>query len=178
MRASLCRHNTFQYSSPLCPSSCCVFHDSDSTKAPVVHLPQLAAAVAGVTVVTSDTPEDTALEGCYTCVLILLYMCPHTAICVSLYCYICVYILTCVCPDTAICVSSHCYVCVLILLYLCPHTLILLYMCPHTAMSVSSYCYICVLILLYLYSLFQWDGAVRVSPLRLYRSIKALVRRY
>ena len=42
---------------------------TDSTKAPVVHLPQLAAAAAGVTVVTADTPEDTALEGCRGMVL-------------------------------------------------------------------------------------------------------------
>jgi hypothetical protein len=37
--------------------------------------------------------------------LILLYMCPHTAICVSPYCYICVPILL-----TAIYVSSYCYI--------------------------------------------------------------------
>jgi hypothetical protein len=97
----------------------------------------------------------------YLYVLILLYMCRHTAICVSSYCYICVLILLYVCPHTAIYVSSYCYICVVILLYACPHTaiyvssycymcvLILLYMCPHTAMCVSSYCYICVLILLY-----------------------------
>ena len=46
---------------------------------------------------------------CYTCVCILLYMCPHTAICVPSYCYLCVRILlnmrpharTYVCPHTA-----------------------------------------------------------------------------
>jgi hypothetical protein len=32
-------------------------------------------------------------SSCYICVLILLYMCPHTAIYVSSYCYICVLIL-------------------------------------------------------------------------------------
>ncbi len=68
---------------------------------------------------------------CYICVLILLYMCPHTAMCVlillyvSSYCYI---------------VSSYYYVCVLILLYICPHTAIyvssLLHMCPHTSIRV------------------------------------------
>jgi hypothetical protein len=56
------------------------------------------------------------------CVLILLYMCPHTT------------------------------VCVLILLYMCPHTTIYeeegeetfsyCYMCPHTAIYVSLYYYI------------------------------------
>jgi hypothetical protein len=95
---------------------------------------------------------------CYTCVRILLYVCPHTAICVSSYCYISVHILLCVCPDTAICVSSYCYA-VSSYCYECPLTLILLYMCPHTAMCVFSYCYICVLILLYVNSMFQCDGA-------------------
>ena len=86
------------------------------------------------------------------CVLILLYMCPHTAMCVlillyicphtvSSYCYMCVLILLYVCPDTTICVSWYCYV--------CPHTttcvLTLRYMCPHTTIYVSSYYYICVL---------------------------------
>jgi hypothetical protein len=84
-------------------------------------------------------------------VLILLYMCPHTATSLaSSYCYICVLIL--------LYVSSYCYICVLILLYraptrLSPHVkscvLILLYvssyycMCPHTAIYVSSYYYMC-----------------------------------
>ncbi len=72
-------------------------------------------------------------------VLILLYMCPHTAIYVSSYFYMC--------PHTTIYVSSYFYMCVLILLYTCPHTpicvLILLCVCPHTAiyvLYVSSYC--------------------------------------
>ncbi len=43
---------------------------------------------------------------CCRCVLILLYMCPHTAIHVSSYCYMCPY----------------CYTCILILLCMCPHT--------------------------------------------------------
>ncbi len=51
---------------------------------------------------------------CYICVLILLYMCPHTAIYVSSYCYICVLILLYMCPHTAIYVSSYCYICVLV----------------------------------------------------------------
>jgi hypothetical protein len=45
---------------------------------------------------------------------------PHTAI------YVCdsVLILLYMCPHTAIYVSSYCYICVLILLYMCPHTAI------------------------------------------------------
>ncbi len=41
---------------------------------------------------------------------------------VSPYCYICVLILLYVCPHTAIYVSSYCCICVLILLYMCPHS--------------------------------------------------------
>ncbi len=67
-----------------------------------------------------------------------------------------------VCPHTPICVSSYYYMRVLILLYMCPHTTMslscLLYVCPHTAYSivlillyvVSYYC-ICVLMLLCLF---------------------------
>jgi hypothetical protein len=102
----------------------------------------------------------------YICVLILLYMCPHTADAPVVHCgktcncyYICVLILLYMCPHTTIYVSSYCYICVLILLYMCPHTadapvahcvktcncyyicvLILLYMCPYTTTYVSSYC--------------------------------------
>ncbi len=63
------------------------------------------------------------------CCLILLH--------VSSYCYICVVILLYMCPHTTIYVSSYHYICVVILLYVssyyyvCPHTicvLILLYM--------------------------------------------------
>jgi hypothetical protein len=102
------------------------------------------------------------------CVLILLYMCPHTAIYVSAYYSVCVLMLLyvssyyCICvrillymrPHTAINVSSYCYVCVRILLCMRPHTAIYVasycyYMCPHTAIYVSAYystChYICVL---------------------------------
>ena len=99
---------------------------------------------------------------------ILLYMCPHTAICarirgvrepptaVYVSGYIvsgerrgvresrillyCVRILLYMCPHTAICVSAYCYVCVRTLLC----------MCPHTAMYVSAYCHICVSILLWM----------------------------
>jgi hypothetical protein len=96
----------------------------------------------------------------YTCVLILLYMCPHTTIFVSSYYYMC--------PHTTIDVSSYYYVSscyhvrVLIPLYKCPHTTrygssqyqctipsvmrtevhedtgIPLHMCPHTTTYASS----------------------------------------
>jgi hypothetical protein len=114
------------------------------------------------------TPTSSSLWIRPLSVLILLYMCPHTAI----YCYICVLILLFMCPHTTIYVSSYCYVFVLILLYvssycymcphstMCPHTtvltplcvlilqcvssyyyvLILQHMCPHSTMYVSSYC--------------------------------------
>jgi hypothetical protein len=98
---------------------------------------------------------------CYICVLILLYMCPHTTIYVSSYYFICVLILPYVCPHTAY-VSSYCYIYVLILLYVCPHTAYVssycyksreqefLTCCHKSAIYVSSYCfmyYIYVLIL-------------------------------
>ncbi len=73
---------------------------------------------------------------CYICVLILLYMSPHTAICYLLY----------MCPHTAIYVSSYYYMLFATIggsdlgsgvwsrapatLYMCPHTTV--YMCPHT----------------------------------------------
>ena len=58
---------------------------------------------------------------------ILLYMCLHTRwvlilLYVSSYYHICVLILIYVCPHTTIHVSSYYYTCVLILLYMCPHT--------------------------------------------------------
>jgi hypothetical protein len=81
--------------------------------------------------------EPPAAAPSCVCVLILLYMCPHTTIYVSSHYYICVLILLYMCPQYY---------------YMCPHTticvLILLYMCPHTTINVSSYYYICVLILL------------------------------
>jgi hypothetical protein len=100
------------------------------------------------------------------CVLILLYLCPHTTTYVSAYvpsvliaavdptgvCYftVCVLILLYVCPHTTICV--------LMLLHTCPHTcrvcsLLLstqrVRLCPRTTVGLSAYCYICVLILLH-----------------------------
>jgi hypothetical protein len=55
-----------------------------------------------------------ALYSCL-CVLILLYMCPHTTIHVPSYCYTCVLILPYMCLHTATHVPSYCYTCVLIL---------------------------------------------------------------
>ncbi len=66
------------------------------------------------------------------CVLILLYMCPHTAMYVSSYYYVCVVILLYMsllvyfCPHTNLCVSSYYYI------------------CPHTTIYVSSYYSVCV----------------------------------
>ena len=71
-------------------------------------------------------------------VVILLYVCPHTAIYVS---YVCVLILL-YAPSYHTASVSYCYVCVLIPLY----------MCPYTAMYVSNVCVLCVLILLYMSS--------------------------
>jgi hypothetical protein len=103
--------------------------------------------------VSSYCAEGIAPSYYCICVLILLYMCPHTTVYVSSYYYmcphttICFLILLCMCPHTTVYVSSYYYVCVLILLYMCPHTticvLILLYMCPHTTIYVSSYYYMC-----------------------------------
>ncbi len=66
---------------------------------------------------------------CYICVLILLYMCPHTAMYVSSYCYVCVLILLYICVLMPLCWTltflSRCLtalsICVLIPLYMCPH---------------------------------------------------------
>jgi hypothetical protein len=93
----------------------------------------------------------------YMCVIIPLYMCPHTShtACVLIPLYIC--------PRTSIYVSSYLYICFLIspysylmplcvfihlyvssYLYMCPHTSIYvsyLYMCPHTSIYVPSYHY-------------------------------------
>ena len=68
--------------------------------------------------------QDAKVRGtgsAYTCVLILLHMCPHTAAYVSAYCCICVLILLHIhmCLHNATYVSSY------------------LYMCPHTAAYVS-----------------------------------------
>ena len=84
------------------------------------------------------------------CVLILLYMCPHTTICMCPHTTICVLMLLCIFPHTTTC--------------MCPHTTIC--MCPHTTIFVSSYYYVsshyymcphtpCVLILLYMPSLYS-----------------------
>jgi hypothetical protein len=79
----------------------------------------------------------------YICVLILLYMEPHTTIYVSSYYYICGLILLYVSSYYYICVlillyvSSYYYICVVILLSVSSHY----YMCPHTTY------YMCVLIM-------------------------------
>ena len=71
------------------------------------------------------------------CALVLLYMCPHTTICVLILLYpICVLILQYV--SSYYDVSSYYYICVLIL----PHVSSYYNMCPHTT--------ICVLILLHM----------------------------
>ena len=58
----------------------------------------------------------------YIYVLILLYLCPHTAIFVSSYCYICVLILLYVCPHTTIYSYTNYYMCVLYAI--CIHVLV------------------------------------------------------
>ena len=85
---------------------------------------------------------------CYLCVLMLLYVCPHTAMYVSSCCHwalrVCwtgdfssVYSLCiCMCPHTGI------YLC-MCPLYMCPHTPIY----AHTTIYVSSYCYLSVCVL-------------------------------
>jgi hypothetical protein len=76
----------------------------------------------------------------YICVLILVYMCPHTCIYVSAS-HTCIYM----CQELLIYVSGATDTCVLILLYISPHTTIYV----SGATDVSSYYYICLLILLY-----------------------------
>ncbi len=84
------------------------------------------------------------------CVLMLLYMCPHTTVYVPSCYYICA-LCYYMCVFILLYVSLYYYICVLILLYMCPLllyvcfytticVLILLYMCPHTSIYVSSYC--------------------------------------
>jgi hypothetical protein len=89
------------------------------------------------------------------CVLILLYMCLHTAIYVSSYYYVChttMYVSSYyyMCPHTTICVlilqcmCPHTTICVLMLLCICRHSTI----CVSTGLHLSSYYGMCVLILL------------------------------
>ena len=79
------------------------------------------------------------------CVLILVYMCPHTVM-------ICVVILLCMCPHTDMYVSSYYYIRVFILLYISSYyyicVLILLYMFPYIPIHMSSYYHIFVFIFL------------------------------
>jgi hypothetical protein len=53
-------------------------------------------------------PEPHQDVDTFICVLILLYMCPHTAIYVSSHCYICDPLLLYLCPHTAKYVSASC----------------------------------------------------------------------
>ncbi len=81
------------------------------------------------------------------CVLILLYMCPHTIswaaeretgeLYASTTCYMCRRTTTCVLIPLYMC--PHFTVCVRILLYMSSYY----YMCPHTTIYVSSYYYMC-----------------------------------
>ncbi len=125
----------------------CKFHITMSVADPKAH-------AQGIDI-TFPMPDSVIAAPRLQCsgALMLLYMCPHTAIYVSSYCYICVLILLYMCPHTALYVSSCCSICVLLLLYMCPHTaiyvssccyicvLMLLYMCPHTALYVSAAAY-------------------------------------
>ncbi len=88
------------------------------------------------------------------CVLILLYVCPHTTLCLPAtatpatpawnlsHTHTLVY----VCTHTTICVSSYCSMRA-VYCYRC--VLIPKYMCPHSTRYVCTYCYKCVLIRLY-----------------------------
>jgi hypothetical protein len=69
------------------------------------------------------------------CVLILLYVCPHTTVCVLMLLYMCLRGRARDAGAYYIYVSSYYYVCVLILLYV--FVLILLYVCPHTTVYAS-----------------------------------------
>ncbi len=69
------------------------------------------------------------------CVLILLYMRPHTAAYVSAYCCICVPILRDAAHSSVIDAATYCYMCVRILLYMCPHPAI--YVCSGAAHSIA-----------------------------------------
>ena len=133
----------------------CVCTDAKIEKKIVSRPPEIAEIKRGPRdyLLLDDGRRLTASLRRYSCVLILLYMHillymrPHTTICVliliyvSSYYYMCVLILY-MCPQTTIDVSSYYYICVLILPYMCPATsslhsgprtvLKLLYICPHT----------------------------------------------
>ncbi len=85
---------------------------------------------------TYQRASDSHYYICVLILLLLLYMCPHTTICVLMLLYMC--------PHTTIYVFSFYYICVLMLRYLCLHAIPVSscdYMCPHTATNVSSYSY-------------------------------------
>jgi hypothetical protein len=84
---------------------------------------------------------------CYMCVLIRLYMCPHTVSSAS-------QARAYMCPHTAVYVSSCCYICVLMLLYVSSYSelrisgegLYVSSYCEAPPVGVSAYAYMCVLI--------------------------------
>ena len=86
-----------------------------------LHLDELIYTCPQTTFICFRKLLYVSCEYFHVCVLILLYMCPHTTIYVSSCYYLCVLILLYMCPRTAIyvliCVSSYCCICVLILLY-------------------------------------------------------------
>jgi hypothetical protein len=103
----------------------------------------LCVQVGGLSHSTPQHAYNFSGSSDYMCVLILLYMCPHTTIfgwqvggrglgtarrttiyLASSNSCICVLILLYMCPHTTIYVSSYYDICVLILRYMCPHTTI------------------------------------------------------
>jgi hypothetical protein len=124
-----------------CPRQRCVSIRTFVPVKQVICAPELLLASAEV---WGATRRCLTLKSA-TCVLILLYMCPHTTIYVSSYNYmcphatICVSSYDCMCPHTTVCVLNYC---------MCPDTII----CVLIPLYVSSYYYICVLILLYVSS--------------------------
>ncbi len=69
---------------------------------------------------------------CFICVLILLYVCPHTTMCPLVVSSATSIIWTRWCSFVS--ASRYYYICVLILLYMCPHTA----MCPLVVSSAKS----------------------------------------
>jgi hypothetical protein len=106
---------------------------------------------------SSPSPRATHRKNCRpsTGSLLLYKLCVRMLLHVSSYCYICVLILLYMCPHTPKTAGRQRVACC----YMCPHSAvyvpstgsILLYMCPHAAICVP-YCYIRVLILLYVSS--------------------------
>jgi hypothetical protein len=119
----------------------------------------------------------------------LMYVC--STIYVSSYYYICVLILLYMCPHTTIYVSSYSLLCTEFLGFIVQQTfklnffnvriLVLLYMCPHTAIHVSLTCYVRVLILLYICPHTEFLGFITQTTLKLnyftYFTVRLLHRR-